>query len=144
MANKHFVELGQDQEIIAPRQPRLENEGGAALPPTAYHPSTMLASTELGVYVKWALLLQEQLEHVQGERRALMQRCLKLEAENEWCRAALYEENPRKYSHFGSSQYQGECRPRSASSKLDVDASAADHTNRSKQEMPPSCNTRSG
>ena len=87
MANKHFVELGQDQvsvardcvllklrsncwcaaqEIIAPRQPRLENEGGAALPPTAYHPSRMLASTELGVYVKWALLLQEQLEHVQG------------------------------------------------------------------------------
>jgi len=86
----------QPEGMIAPRQPRLDSDAGSShLPPTAYHPSTMLASTELGVYVKWALLLQEQLEQVQGERVAMMQRCLKLEAENDWCKAALYEENPQ-------------------------------------------------
>lgn len=101
----------------------------------AGHPSAMMASTELGVYVKWALLLQvivrfvractrpvclgsgiallrtpgfprpdapsqEQLEHVQAERLAVLQRCLKLQADNQLLRQTLQEENPTKYAHL--------------------------------------------
>merc|ERR1711920_622192 len=77
----------KSQEAISTlmsRSPRLETNSGSnssTLPPTAYHPSLMLASTELGVYIKWALLLQEQLEHVQAERAGLAQHCSRLQVE---------------------------------------------------------------
>jgi len=76
----------------------------ASLPASAFnHPAMMIASTgavELGVYVKWALLLQEQLEAVQAERVAVLQRCLKLQADNQLLRQTLQEENPTKYAHL--------------------------------------------
>lgn len=52
----------------------------------------MLASTEIGVYVKWALLLQEQMEQGQWDRARLSARVAALEAENASLRAALREE----------------------------------------------------
>ena len=67
--------------------PRLQDskDSSAAgnLPPTAYHPSMVLASNEVGVYVKWALLLQEQLDHVQTERAKLQQHVTQLQIENQ-------------------------------------------------------------
>jgi len=82
------------------RSPRLETRDGssnAILPPSAYHPSVMIASTELGVYVKWALLLQEQLELVRGEHAVLLQHCERLQVDNQLLRKKLFDENPSKY-----------------------------------------------
>jgi hypothetical protein len=41
------------------------------------------------VYIKWALVLQEQLAHVQGERAGLAQQVVSLKQENEQLRQAL-------------------------------------------------------
>ena len=42
-----------------------------------------------GVYIKWALVLQEQLAHVQGERAGLAEQVAGLKLENEQLRQAL-------------------------------------------------------
>jgi hypothetical protein len=84
--------------------PRLQDskDSSAAgnLPPTAYHPSMVLASNEVGVYVKWALLLQEQLEILQNDRRSLFEQALALRADNRLLRKTLVDENPEKYAHI--------------------------------------------
>lgn len=84
------------------RSPRLESRDGTGsstfFPPTAYHPSLMLASTELSVYIKWALLLQEHLEQVQAERAGLAQQCGRLQTDNQMLREMLFAEDPIKYA----------------------------------------------
>jgi len=60
----------------------------------------MIASTELGVYVKWALLLQEQLELVRGEHAVLLQHCERLQVDNQLLRKKLFDENPSKYANL--------------------------------------------
>lgn len=98
----------KSQEAISTlmsRSPRLETNSGSnssTLPPTAYHPSLMLASTELGVYIKWALLLQEQLEHVQAERAGLAQHCSRLQTDNHQLRRMLVAEDPAKYGSLST------------------------------------------
>ena len=44
---------------------------------------------DVGVYIKWALILQEQLAHVQGERAGLAEQVAGLKRENEQLRQAL-------------------------------------------------------
>lgn len=70
------------------RQPRLETRD----PPSAasqqpYDPHMMsqtpMIGGDMGVYVKWALLLQEQLDHVQGERTKLQEHVTQLQIENQ-------------------------------------------------------------
>lgn len=95
--------ISQDAiSTLMSRSPRLESRDGNGsstfFPPTAYHPSLMLASTELGVYIKWALLLQEHLEQVQAERAGLAQQCSRLQTDNQALRGMLYSENPIKYA----------------------------------------------
>lgn len=70
------------------RQPRLETReapGGASQQP--YHPNMFpqapMLGSDMGVYVKWALLLQEQLDHVQTERAKLQQHVTQLQIENQ-------------------------------------------------------------
>lgn len=103
------------------RSPRLETNSGSnssTLPPTAYHPSLMLASTELGVYIKWALLLQEQLEHVQAERAGLAQHCSRLQTDNHMLRRMLVAEDPAKYGSL--------CTPEGDSQECAEQTAAAD------------------
>ena len=45
-------------------------------------------------------LAQEQLEIVQQERAAVLQRCLVLQADNQLLRTLLQEEHPSKWSHL--------------------------------------------
>ena len=81
------------------RQPRLESRdgngagGAAGQPPGPYHPHMMaqqpMLGGDVGVYIKWALLLQEQLDHVQGERAKLQQQVTLLQGENQQLRSAL-------------------------------------------------------
>ena len=44
---------------------------------------------DIGVYIKWALVLQEQLAHVQGERASLAQQVMSLKQDNQTLREAL-------------------------------------------------------
>merc|ERR1711920_26942 len=114
----------KSQEAISTlmsRSPRLETNSGSnssTLPPTAYHPSLMLASTELGVYIKWALLLQEQLEHVQAERAGLAQHCSRLQTDNHMLRRMLVAEDPAKYGSL--------CTPEGDSQECAEQTAAAD------------------
>tara|TARA_B100000524_G_scaffold304628_1_gene179705 strand:+ start:290 stop:460 length:171 start_codon:yes stop_codon:yes gene_type:complete len=56
----------------------------------------MAANTELGVYVKWALLLQEKLEQMQTHRTTLKEHVMKVQQENLMLRQALHKDNPSK------------------------------------------------
>merc|ERR1711920_696352 len=114
----------KSQEAISTlmsRSPRLETNSGSnssTLLPTAYHPSLMLASTELGVYIKRALLLQEQLEHVQAERAGLAQHCSRLQTDNHMLRRMLVAEDPAKYGSL--------CMPEGDSQECAEQTAAAD------------------
>jgi len=122
---------------IMSRSPRLESrESGSSLPPTAYHPSLMLASTELGVYIKWALLLQEHLEHVQGERAGLVQQCSRLQADNHMLRRMLIAEDPTKYAQLSTSEAPGSEDAEHPSSADEMHQQAAQSDN-SSEPTPP-------
>jgi len=122
---------------IMSRSPRLESrESGSSLPPTAYHPSLMLASTELGVYIKWALLLQEHLEHVQGERAGLVQQCSRLQADNHMLRRMLVAEDPTKYAQLSTSEVAGSEDAEHPSSTDEMHQQAAQSDN-SSEPTPP-------
>lgn len=73
----------------------------------AYQPSMLLAGTEMGVLVKWALLLQEQMEVVRADRMRLTQECAGLRAENTSLKAALLEENSVRYAHLAPTSPSG-------------------------------------
>ena len=79
-------------------QPRLDERGGGASDFGGEHclPSSMAANTELGVYVKWALLLQEKLEQMQTHRTTLKEHVMKVQQENLMLRQALHKDNPSK------------------------------------------------
>lgn len=120
-----FCSPSQEPSPLVSQQPRLESRDVSSsagnLPSSAYHP-LMLASSELGVYVKWALLLQEQLEHVQADRTALTQQCTKFQTENQRLRKALLEENPQRYAHLVNS---GERTAQSAAQSLRASPAAS-------------------
>ena len=81
------------------RQPRLETReapGGASQQP--YHPHMLpqapMLGGDMGVYVKWALLLQEQLDHVSTERTKLEQHVTQLQIENQQLRMVRTRASP--------------------------------------------------
>ena len=77
------------------RQPRLETRdapGGSN--PQPYHPHMMpqqpgVLGADMGMYIKWALLLQEQLEQVQGEKAKLQEVVVQLQTEKLRARLGL-------------------------------------------------------
>lgn len=67
------------------RQPRLETRDAPAAAPQM----PAIIGGDIGVYIKWALVLQEQLAHVQGERASLAQQVMSLKQDNQTLREAL-------------------------------------------------------
>ena len=75
-------------------QPRLAGGPGNQMEQAAM----ISGGPDSGAYVKWALLLQDQLEKTQNERAWIVQQCLRLQAENQQLRLSLFEENPTKFA----------------------------------------------
>lgn len=85
LCSAQISESRAEASALMARQPRLETRDAPAaasqLPP--------ILGGEVGVYIKWALVLQEQLAHVQGERAGLAEQVVSLKLENEQLRQAL-------------------------------------------------------
>lgn len=85
LCSAQITESRAEASALMARQPRLETRDTPAaasqLPP--------VLGGDGGVYIKWALVLQEQLAHVQGERAGLAEQVAGLKLENEQLRQAL-------------------------------------------------------
>jgi len=84
LCSAQISESRAEASALMARQPRLETRDA---PAAASQPPIL--GGDVGVYIKWALVLQEQLAHVQGERAGLAQQVVSLQQENERLRQTV-------------------------------------------------------
>jgi len=89
LCSAQISESRAEASALMARQPRLETRDAPAAAQSQLGVPPILGGGDVSVYIKWALVLQEQLAHVQGERAGLAQQVVSLKEENERLRQTL-------------------------------------------------------